>query len=145
MTAARRLEQLAAQYELPPAAAPSLGRLLDLLARDPTAPTAVREPTAAVDAHIADALVALELAAVRRAPCGAARGELHRDERVGDVGVDARGRLADGRRRGGVAGEQVEQSLERGDGGGRQLVLRGELLEPSRSRPRRPRSSTRAI
>ncbi|MBW3654382.1 MAG: 16S rRNA (guanine(527)-N(7))-methyltransferase RsmG [Actinobacteria bacterium] len=77
MIAARRLEQLVAQYELPPAAAPSLGRLLDLLARDPTAPTAVREPTVAVDAHIADALVALELAAVRRA------------RRVADLGAGA--------------------------------------------------------
>ncbi len=67
MSAARRLQQLAAQYELPPAAAPALGRLLTLVCADPTAPTAVRDPATAVDAHIADALVALELAPVRGA------------------------------------------------------------------------------
>jgi 16S rRNA (guanine527-N7)-methyltransferase len=65
MTAERRLEQLAAQYALPPGARDALGRLLALVAADAAAPTAVRDPAATVDAHVADALVALELAPVR--------------------------------------------------------------------------------
>lgn len=65
--AAARLEQLAAQYELPAGAVDALRALLGLVRGDPTAPTTVREPVAAVDAHVADALVALELAPVRAA------------------------------------------------------------------------------
>jgi 16S rRNA (guanine527-N7)-methyltransferase len=67
MTADRRLEQLAAHYALPPATADALGSLLALVAGDPAAPTTVRDPAVAVDAHVADALVALELAPVRAA------------------------------------------------------------------------------
>lgn len=63
----RRLAALAEQYELEPAAAAALSRLLGVVCGDPTAPTTVREPSAAVDTHVADALVALELAAVRAA------------------------------------------------------------------------------
>jgi 16S rRNA (guanine527-N7)-methyltransferase len=44
-----------------------LGALLDALARDPHAPTTVREPRAALDVHLADALVALELPELRAA------------------------------------------------------------------------------
>lgn len=75
--ASRRLEHLAERYELDPAAVPALGRLLALVGDDPAAPTAVRDPAVAVDAHIADALVALELAPVRSA------------RRVADVGSGA--------------------------------------------------------
>ena len=67
MTVERRLQELGARYDLPPATPPALSRLLSLLAADPHAPTTVREPAAAVDAHIADALVALELEHVRGA------------------------------------------------------------------------------
>ena len=42
-----------------------LGALLDVLAGDRRAPTAVRSPARAVEVHIADALVALELEVVR--------------------------------------------------------------------------------
>lgn len=67
MTTERRLAELAAAYELPTAAPAALLRLLLLLAEDPTAPTAVTDPELAVDTHIADALVALELAQLREA------------------------------------------------------------------------------
>lgn len=67
MSADRRLERLAAQYALPERAPVALGRLLALLADDPSAPTTVREPATAVDAHVADALVALDLPQVRHA------------------------------------------------------------------------------
>lgn len=67
MTPERRLAELAAQYALPASAPGALLRLLTLLAEDPTAPTAVTQPAVAVDAHVADALVALELAEVRQA------------------------------------------------------------------------------
>lgn len=67
MSAARRLERLAAQYALPDQAPAALGRLLALLAADPSAPTTVRDPSTAVDTHVADALVALDLPQVRQA------------------------------------------------------------------------------
>jgi len=67
MTADRRLEELAAQYALPPSAGDALGRLLALVADDASAPTSVRDPAVAVDTHVADALVTLELAPVRAA------------------------------------------------------------------------------
>ena len=55
------------EYELEPAAAAALGRLLELQAVDPTASTSVRDPAAAADRHVADSLVALELHVVREA------------------------------------------------------------------------------
>jgi 16S rRNA (guanine527-N7)-methyltransferase len=67
MSVGRRLEELAARYDLPPGAAGALGHVIALICADPTAPTALRNPATAVDAHIADALVALELAQVRDA------------------------------------------------------------------------------
>jgi 16S rRNA (guanine527-N7)-methyltransferase len=73
----RRLEALAARYDLAPGAAVALERLLELLHEDPTAPTTVRDPAAAVDAHVADALVGLELGAVRGA------------RRIADLGAGA--------------------------------------------------------
>ena len=77
MTEAHRLEQLAAQYALPAGCTAALDRLLALVAEDPAAATTVRDPAVAVDAHVADALVALELA-----PASAAR-------RVADLGTGA--------------------------------------------------------
>ena len=67
MSVRRRLEQLAGRYGLAPDAVTALERLLDLVAADPTAPTTLRDPSAAVDVHVADALVALELEPVRGA------------------------------------------------------------------------------
>jgi 16S rRNA (guanine527-N7)-methyltransferase len=51
--------------------------VLAVLASDPSAPTTVREPDAAVDAHIADSLSALELAPVQSA------------NRIADIGAGA--------------------------------------------------------
>jgi 16S rRNA (guanine527-N7)-methyltransferase len=62
-----RLHALAERLQLPDDATRQLDRLLALVASDPTAPTALREPEAIVDLHIADALSGLELAAVRHA------------------------------------------------------------------------------
>ena len=67
MSVGTRLDELASRYELPPAAASALGHLIALICADPAAPTALRDPATAVDAHVADALVALELAPVREA------------------------------------------------------------------------------
>lgn len=67
MTVQHRLASLTARYELPEGAPGPLARLLALLADDPTAPTALRDPATAVDRHVADALVALELDEVRGA------------------------------------------------------------------------------
>ena len=67
MNVDRRLAELGGRYALPDGAPGALGRLLELLRADPTAPTALRDPAAAVNAHVADALVALELDAVRDA------------------------------------------------------------------------------
>ena len=63
----KRLDALAAEYALAPEAVDRLQALLSLLAADPHAPTAVREPEAAVDAHVADSLSALTLEPVRAA------------------------------------------------------------------------------
>jgi 16S rRNA (guanine527-N7)-methyltransferase len=63
--AVERLAHLAERFGLPPAAPAQLERLLDVVATDPLAPTTVRAPAAAVDAHVADALVALDLEPVR--------------------------------------------------------------------------------
>jgi 16S rRNA (guanine527-N7)-methyltransferase len=51
--------------------------ILELQASDPTAPTTVRDPREAVDRHVADSLVALELEEVRGA------------RRVADIGAGA--------------------------------------------------------
>jgi 16S rRNA (guanine527-N7)-methyltransferase len=63
----RRLSELAERHGLPPASVPALEALLGILATDPTAPTTITDPRAAVDAHVADALVALDLDPVRSA------------------------------------------------------------------------------
>ncbi len=67
MNVDRRLAELGGRYALPDGAPGALGRLLELLRADPTAPTALRDPAAAVNAHVADALVAMEIDAVREA------------------------------------------------------------------------------
>jgi 16S rRNA (guanine527-N7)-methyltransferase len=63
----KRLAELARRYELRAPAVAGLNALLELLEADPHAPTTVREPGRAVDVHVADSLVALELAPVRAA------------------------------------------------------------------------------
>ena len=75
--AERRLAALAEQFDLPPAATPALGSLLALGAVDPTASTTIRDPVDAVDRHVADSLVALELPQVREA------------RRIADIGSGA--------------------------------------------------------
>jgi len=67
MNVRRRLEALAGRHELTRATVEALERLLEILQADPTAPTTLRDPAVAVDAHVADALVALELDCVRAA------------------------------------------------------------------------------
>ena len=59
-----RLEELSARYGFDARAGAGL---LALLRDDPTAPTTVRDPDAAVDVHLADSLVALDLPVVRDA------------------------------------------------------------------------------
>jgi 16S rRNA (guanine527-N7)-methyltransferase len=59
-----RLEALCGHYGV---SASALAPLLELLRDDPTAPTTVRDPAVAVDVHVADSLVALDLPAVRAA------------------------------------------------------------------------------
>jgi 16S rRNA (guanine527-N7)-methyltransferase len=61
-----RLEELAKRYSLPQDAVGRFYALLRLLAAEPTSITSVREPDRAVDVHVADSLVALELDIVRR-------------------------------------------------------------------------------
>jgi 16S rRNA (guanine527-N7)-methyltransferase len=63
----RRLAALATRFELPAGAVDALQALLDLIASDRAAPTTITDPGTAVDAHVADALVALELGEVRAA------------------------------------------------------------------------------
>jgi 16S rRNA (guanine527-N7)-methyltransferase len=75
--AARRLAALAEQFALPARALPALESLLALGAADPRASTTVRDPIEAVDRHVADSLVALELPQVRAA------------RRIADIGSGA--------------------------------------------------------
>lgn len=62
-----RVDELIDRYGLSGAAAEQLARLVDLVASDPLAPTAVRDPARVVDDHLADSLVALELTEVQQA------------------------------------------------------------------------------
>ena len=68
---------LAARYGLADAALAQLQRAVAHMAAEVTAPTTVREPDAALDAHVADSLVALELEQVRAA------------RRIADLGAGA--------------------------------------------------------
>jgi len=72
-----RLEQLGERFGLPEQAPAQLERLLELVASDPLAPTTVRDPSTALDTHVADALVGVELESVRVA------------ERIADLGSGA--------------------------------------------------------
>jgi 16S rRNA (guanine527-N7)-methyltransferase len=62
-----RIAALVERYRLRAGADAGFKALLALLAADPHAPTTVREPERAVDEHVADSLVALELEQVRGA------------------------------------------------------------------------------
>ena len=73
----RRLEELTLRYSLAARQREQLASLLSIIGRDERAPTAVRSQEGAVDAHIADSLVALELEALRSA------------SKVADVGAGA--------------------------------------------------------
>ena len=64
-TARQSVEKLVDRFGLAPTAAERLRALTALLAEDPGAATAVREPDAVIRDHLADALVALELRPVR--------------------------------------------------------------------------------
>jgi 16S rRNA (guanine527-N7)-methyltransferase len=64
---ATRLAELAERYGLPTRAVDRLALLLELVAEEPSAITAVRDPAQGVDVHVADSLVALELSEVRGA------------------------------------------------------------------------------
>lgn len=61
------LISLGERYALPEAPLSQFATLLELLAKDPHAPTTIRDPGEAVHAHLADSLVALELSDVRGA------------------------------------------------------------------------------
>ncbi len=61
------LARLAERFDLAETTVGQLDRLLEVVATDPVAPTTVRERVDALDTHVADALVALELDAVRGA------------------------------------------------------------------------------
>ena len=73
----KRLEELGDRYGVLPDGLQALAAILDLQAEDPTASTTVRDPREAVDRHVADSLVALDLPAVRGA------------RRIADVGSGA--------------------------------------------------------
>jgi 16S rRNA (guanine527-N7)-methyltransferase len=68
VSAARELvAPLVARWGLESPASDRLAVLLEVVESDRTAPTSVREPREAADAHLADSLVALELEVVRAA------------------------------------------------------------------------------
>jgi 16S rRNA (guanine527-N7)-methyltransferase len=73
----RRLAELVERYGLGSRAQGQLAALLDLVAHDPTAPTAVTAPTDAIDAHLADSLAGLEAPPLREA------------RRIADLGAGA--------------------------------------------------------
>jgi len=62
-----RIETLVSRYGLPEGDGARLASLLRLLTEDAMAPTAIRDPRHALDDHLADSLVALELEQVRNA------------------------------------------------------------------------------
>lgn len=64
---ATRVAELADRYGLPAAVADRLALLLELVAKELSSITAVRDPAQGVDVHLADSLVALELPEVREA------------------------------------------------------------------------------
>jgi 16S rRNA (guanine527-N7)-methyltransferase len=62
-----RLQQLAERHRLSPQQSEQLERLLSVLVSDPRAPTSLRTLEQALEGHVADSLVSLELEAVRNA------------------------------------------------------------------------------
>jgi 16S rRNA (guanine527-N7)-methyltransferase len=66
-TIGERIADLVSRYQLPGTAGAQLEALLSFVAADSHAPTTVRDAGGIVDDHLADSLVALELAPVRRA------------------------------------------------------------------------------
>ena len=62
-----RLEELGRRFGVPPAGLRALAAILELQASDPAASTTVRDVRAALDRHVADSLVALDLPVVRGA------------------------------------------------------------------------------
>ena len=62
-----KLDRVGRRFGIPEAGVESLRAILDLQAHDPDASTTVRDPVAAVDRHVADSLVAVELPGVREA------------------------------------------------------------------------------
>ena len=75
--AVQRVAELVREHALDADSAQRLGALVELIATDPHAPTAVSAPERAVDVHIADSLSALALAEVRAA------------RRIADIGSGA--------------------------------------------------------
>jgi 16S rRNA (guanine527-N7)-methyltransferase len=67
VAASAQLQAVAQRYGLDGGQVEQLEGLLSTLAEDPRAPTTLRGPETAIDHHIADSLVALELEAVREA------------------------------------------------------------------------------
>jgi 16S rRNA (guanine527-N7)-methyltransferase len=63
----KRLGELAAEYSLQQGASERLKRLLSALAAEPDPHTTIRDPAAAVDQHVADSLVALQIEPLRTA------------------------------------------------------------------------------
>jgi 16S rRNA (guanine527-N7)-methyltransferase len=63
----KRLEELGRRYGVASAGLHALEAILALQAEDPAASTTVIEPSEAVDRHVADSLVAVDLPAVRHA------------------------------------------------------------------------------
>jgi 16S rRNA (guanine527-N7)-methyltransferase len=61
---ARRLDGLSARYALDQIQAERLSAFLSALVEDPRAPTAIRDAASAMDQHLADALVALDVNAL---------------------------------------------------------------------------------
>ena len=61
------LEETARRWSLPPSAPDQLGRLLDALAAEPDPHTTVSDPARALEVHIRDSLVALEVPGVQAA------------------------------------------------------------------------------
>jgi 16S rRNA (guanine527-N7)-methyltransferase len=64
---AQRVHELCGRYALSAGEEQQLARILTMIAEDARAPTSVTVPSQAVDVHLADSLVALELEAVREA------------------------------------------------------------------------------
>ncbi len=69
-----RLAELVRRYDLSDVQAAQLGALLSVIATDDRAPTTVRDPGLAVDQHVADSLVGLEVEAVTGARTAADLG-----------------------------------------------------------------------